>query len=514
MNNKLPHIRHTVSMVWGWLIEPAASLRDPEEVRLSKLLAACLVLVLPVIILVGMIVMPLVSRAPAFWQAPTFLPASIASIISLLSYAINRLGKHRLAARLYIFVFIFSPWLAVYQDSRQVNLPIAILMLGGVLMASILIPDGWSMFAAALGTVVGILLLPVIKEGVTLADIAAVLSVIVTLNLLIIILTYYRNRLEQERQLQLRAENINLHESSEYNDKRVSELIDTIVAMSSLDFSKRAPIGERGDMYDAVATGINALSEELENGVISRAELEQMVNLRTQQLEEVNAELTNFAYVTSHDLKAPLRAISQLSAWIVEDYAPLLDQDGRDKLALLTDRAKHMHNLIDGILQYSRVGRASEKVVEIDLNSLVQKTMDVLSPPPHVKVQIEGRLPVVKAEPTYIAQVFQNLLANAINYMDKPHGYISIKCEEDDANWVFGVADNGPGIEQKYFAKIFQMFQTLGPRKDVDSTGIGLALVKRIVEKWGGKIWLESTVGQGTIFYFTIPINGGGHERK
>ena len=245
-----------------------------------------------------------------------------------------------------------------------------------------------------------------------------------------------------------------------------------------------------------------------------RDHLEELVSTRTKELEEVNTELTNFAYVTSHDLKAPLRAISQLSTWIVEDYAPVLDQDGRDKLALLTNRTKHMHNLIDGILQYSRVGRVAEKVVDVDLNSLVQDTISLLNPPPNIQVQIEGKLPVVKAESTNITQVFQNLLSNAFKYMDKPQGKIKIGCKSDQDEWVFSIADNGPGIEEKYFEKIFQIFQTLGTSKDADSTGIGLALVKRIVEKWGGRIWLESTIGQGTIFFFSMPIKGGMYERK
>jgi light-regulated signal transduction histidine kinase (bacteriophytochrome) len=233
--------------------------------------------------------------------------------------------------------------------------------------------------------------------------------------------------------------------------------------------------------------------------------LEEKINLRTRQLEEENAELTNFAYVTSHDLKAPLRAISQLSAWIAEDYAPVLDQEGRDKLALLTDRAKHMHNLIDDILQYSRVGRVTEKVVVVDLNALVLDTIAVLDPPPAIQVQIEGKLPVVKVEATNIAQVFQNLLGNAIKYMDKPQGWIKIGCKSEQGEWVFSVADNGPGIEGKYFERIFQVFQTLGTRKGVDSTGIGLAIVKRIVEKWGGSVWVESEPGKGSVFYFTLP---------
>ena len=110
---------------------------------------------------------------------------------------------------------------------------------------------------------------------------------------------------------------------------------------------------------------------------------------------------------------------------------------------------------------------------------------------------------------THIVQVFQNILSNAIHYIDKPEGHISIKCKRDEKQWVFSVADNGPGIEEKYFDKIFQMFQTLGMNKDSDGTGIGLALVKRIIEKWGGSIWVESKIGYGSTFFFTMPKTEG-----
>ncbi len=234
-------------------------------------------------------------------------------------------------------------------------------------------------------------------------------------------------------------------------------------------------------------------------------ELEQRVAERTEQLEAANAELSNFAYVASHDLKAPLRAISQLSSWIIEDYANVLDEDGRSKLNLLIDRTRHMHNLIDGILEYSRIGRLPEKTRRIDLNVLVQEVVNVLAPPPSIQIEVEGSLPVVFVDETYATQVFQNLLHNAIQYMDKAAGSIHIAHSEAQDEWLFSVADNGPGIDQKYHAKIFQMFQTLGTRKDIDSTGIGLAVVKRIIEKWDGKIWVESTLGTGTTFFFTIP---------
>jgi signal transduction histidine kinase len=502
---EVPAHRNSISSIWQRLVEPSTSIQEPEQRRLSMLLAASLIIVFPLIVMVGMILMPLVLQAPIAWQAPTFFPATIAAIASLISYWINRSGNYRHAVRLYIFAFIFSPWLAIYQDSSLYNLPLSILMIGGVLMASLLTPGGWLIIAAALGTIAGMLLLPLLNSSLTYLEISPVLSVIVTLDALIIILTYYRNRLEREHQAQLQAEKTELQKLSEYNEERMTGLIDAIVGMSSLDFTCRAPISERGDIYDAVAIGINALSEELEASAISRAQLEEIVATRTAQLEEANKELSDFAYIASHDLKAPLRAISQLSAWIVEDYSQVLDKDGKEKLVMLIERTKHMHNLIDGILRYSRIGRKSENVVDIDLHLLVQDIIQILDPPENIQVEIESILPVVKGEPTYLTQVIQNLLSNAIQYIDKPKGLIKIRCELDKKDWAISVSDNGPGIDQKYHAKIFQIFQTLGTKKNEDSTGIGLALVKRIVEKWGGRVWVESVPDQGSTFYFTIP---------
>ncbi|MBN2146166.1 MAG: substrate-binding domain-containing protein, partial [Anaerolineales bacterium] len=231
----------------------------------------------------------------------------------------------------------------------------------------------------------------------------------------------------------------------------------------------------------------------------------QEYKLAQTRIQAVNKELEVFSYSVSHDLKAPLRAISQLASWIVEDSGPQLDRDGQEKLLMLIDRVQHMHRLIDGILEYSRIGRVSEKATSIDLNEVVAELIRLLDPPDTVRIAVEGVLPTITGEPAHLHQVFQNLLNNAISYMDKPEGLIQIKAEEMDDGWLVSVADNGPGIEEKYHEKIFQMFQTLGTRKDLDSTGIGLALVKRIVEKWGGKIRVESQVGQGSTFFFTIP---------
>jgi signal transduction histidine kinase len=235
------------------------------------------------------------------------------------------------------------------------------------------------------------------------------------------------------------------------------------------------------------------------------AELEQRVEERTASLNSVNEELKHFAYVVSHDLKAPLRAINQLSGWICEDYADAFDEEGREQMALLRDRARRMHDMIDGILQYSRVGRIAEPEERIDCSQLLADVISLIAPPEHIEVHIQADLPVIIGERLRLFQVFQNLLDNAIKYNDKDKGIISVTCMEQGHYWQFSVSDNGPGIDKKYQEKIFQLFQTLKPKDQSESTGIGLSLIEKIVTTWGGRIWLESEVGKGSSFIFTIP---------
>ena len=222
------------------------------------------------------------------------------------------------------------------------------------------------------------------------------------------------------------------------------------------------------------------------------------------ELEAANEELKNFAYIASHDLKAPLRAIASLADWISHDYADKFDEDGKEQMRLLIGRVRRMDQLIDGILQYSRVGRIKEEHVEVPLNPMLAEVVDLLAPPPHIQVEV-GPLPTVVAERTRIQQLFQNLISNAIRYNDKSEGRIEIGADERDAEWIFHVRDNGPGIEPRHWERIFQLFQTLQPRDHHESTGIGLALVKKIVEMYGGRVWVESTPGEGSTFYFSLP---------
>lgn len=223
------------------------------------------------------------------------------------------------------------------------------------------------------------------------------------------------------------------------------------------------------------------------------------------KVAEINEELSHFAYVVSHDLKAPLRGIKVVAEWLCEDYADKLGAEAKEQMALLQSRVDRMHNLIDGVLQYSRVGRIKEDMVDVDLNALLPVIVDTIAPPAHIRIALAPGLPTLTGEKTRLIQVFQNLLTNAVKFMDKPQGQIQVGCTDEGDFWRFQVTDNGPGIEEKHFERIFRIFQTLAPKDERESTGIGLTLVKKIVELYGGRVWLESQVGQGSTFFFTFP---------
>jgi light-regulated signal transduction histidine kinase (bacteriophytochrome) len=223
------------------------------------------------------------------------------------------------------------------------------------------------------------------------------------------------------------------------------------------------------------------------------------------QIESINKEFQDFVYIISHDLKAPLRAINALTEWIATDYADKFDDDGKEQLKMLTTRVNRMQNLLDGVLQYSRIGRVKEDPAPIDLNQLLPEIIKSLDVPAKINIAVEGRLPVITSEPARIQQVFGHLLSNAVRFMDKPEGFIKVACAEENGFWKFSVTDNGPGIPEQHFEKIFRLFQTLQAKDQFESTGVGLTLAKKIVELYGGKIWLTSTVGQGSTFFFTLP---------
>jgi signal transduction histidine kinase len=246
-------------------------------------------------------------------------------------------------------------------------------------------------------------------------------------------------------------------------------------------------------------------NEQLTKEIAERREAQQKQTELIEKVDSINKELKDFASIVSHDLKAPLRGIKSLANWLLEDYSDRLDAQGKDQINLLLGRVERMYNLIDGVLQYSIVGRTGDQVTPVDLNKFIPEIIDMLVPPENITVTIENEMPIVECEETQIMQLFQNLLNNAIKYMDKPEGRIKVGCTEVNGDWQFSVSDNGPGIEEKYFQRIFTMFQAVSVREELQGTGVGLTVAKKIVELHGGRIWVESKVGGGSTFFFTLP---------
>ncbi|HEY9650778.1 MAG TPA: ATP-binding protein, partial [Coleofasciculaceae cyanobacterium] len=249
--------------------------------------------------------------------------------------------------------------------------------------------------------------------------------------------------------------------------------------------------------------------KQAEVALRSRAdELARMTSILAQtttSLEKRNAELDQFAYIVSHDLKAPLRAIANLSQWLEDDLQTCLTEDTRHQMHLMRGRVHRMEALIDGLLKYSRIGRLCSEVEIVDVEGLLTEVIDSLSPPSHFTVQVEPGMPTLLTQRLPLAQVFANLISNGIKHHDKTQGKLVVSVVEHDNFYEFSVADNGPGIAPEFHEKVFVMFQTLEARDKVENTGVGLAIVKKILDEQGGKISLESQLGYGSIFRFSWP---------
>lgn len=236
------------------------------------------------------------------------------------------------------------------------------------------------------------------------------------------------------------------------------------------------------------------------------ATLEQRVAARTDELARSNRELDQFAYVASHDLKAPLRAIGNLAGWIAEDAGTVLPSPSLVHLQKLQGRVLRMERLLDDLLTYSRIGRRDGTSETVNTEVLLQDILYLLAPPPGFAVTVMSELPVLHTLRTPLELVLRNLISNAIKHHHQPQqGAVQIQARDSGDFVEFQIYDNGPGIDPKYHERIFGMFQTLRPRDEVEGSGMGLAIVKRAVEYHGGAIQVESSLGTGTTFRFTWP---------
>jgi len=220
-------------------------------------------------------------------------------------------------------------------------------------------------------------------------------------------------------------------------------------------------------------------------------------------LRERNRELDDFAYVASHDLRAPLRAVSNLATWLEKDLSDTIPEENREQIRLIRNRTDRLDGFISGLLDYSKAGHQGLEIESVSLHRLVREVVETLTPPATLSIIWPSEMPVIRTYKLLLHQVLSNLIGNAIKYHDKEDGKVEITLEEGENQLTFSVIDDGPGIDPAYHDQIFGIFQTLNGRDEIESTGIGLSIVKKIVERQQGRLFLDSAVGKGSQFTFT-----------
>ena len=237
-------------------------------------------------------------------------------------------------------------------------------------------------------------------------------------------------------------------------------------------------------------------------------DMTESLNQSRVDLEKTNKELEDFVYTVSHDLKEPLRGISAFSQFVTEDYEEKLDDKGRDYLMRIINSSSKMRELIDDLLTLSRIGRTKNPFEEADTKMLVEEALSrskYLVDEKDVKFQIAEDLPVIYCDKVKMREPFANLISIAIKFIDKSKPVVEIGYEKRSGEDLFFIKDNGIGIDERYFDKIFVIFQRLNRKEEFEGSGAGLTIVQKVVEEHGGRVWVESVVGEGSTFFFTIP---------
>lgn len=252
-------------------------------------------------------------------------------------------------------------------------------------------------------------------------------------------------------------------------------------------------------------------NEILQNEIKERKITERHLSRAMERLTDSNDELQRFAHICSHDLQEPARAVAQFAGMMSRKYAGKLDDQADKYLHFMQEGAERMQQMIKSVLEYSQVDSQESKYSEVDLNEVmtnVTTDLQMLIKRNNAQINV-AHMPVLYGDPVHFAQMFQNLISNALKFQ-KPdvQPVINIKAERNKIDWVFSVQDNGIGMKEEYLERIFLIFQRLNKREDYPGTGIGLAICKKIAERYGGKIWVKSSEGVGTTFYFSIPDAG------
>jgi len=477
-------------------------------------------------------------------------------------------GQHPLAALTWwtgdvAGVLVIAPLLIVWANSfplgwawvkiKQVIVPFMVLI-----AATGIVFDGW--FSLPFLFTRGFIVTPVLiwialrlgqREAVTAIALSSIMAIWGTINghgpftipdlnesllavqafvsfnavLVLAVWAVFRERHETERALRDAQEKLSLlvetrseqlalskKEIEEYQN-RIDSILDVLLQYAQLNFSPKAPVSDKSDELDAIAEGLNVMGQELfsvrESEKLLNNNLEESKERLFQKNEELtrsNKELEQFAYVVSHDLQEPLRTIGSYVQLLKERYQNKLDKNADEFIGFAVDGTLRMKALINDLLSYSRVSTRPKVFGEVDCNHVVTNVIANFNArlrETDIKFQIDS-LPVLKADESHIVQLFQNLISNAIKFKKEHHSQIRISSQQQNGSYLFSVQDNGIGIAPEYKEKIFILFQRLHNRMEYPGTGIGLAICKKIVEQYKGRIWVESKAGEGSTFYFTL----------
>lgn len=312
-------------------------------------------------------------------------------------------------------------------------------------------------------------------------------------------------KLDQKRVQEAKLAAVEIEKKSQFieeNQNRINNILNSLLVYTTLDFSDRIKITEKGDELDAIVIGLNSLIDELEFRM-------DQLNSLNHELEYANQELDSFSYSVSHDLRAPLRAISGYSQVLVEDYSEQLDEYGKNTIEVIVRNATRMSALIDDLLTFSKVGKQNIAKVSLSMNDIFSNVInDLLDDEKRKRCEFNiGELGTVEADGSMIKQVVTNLVSNAIKYSGKKEkSIIEIGSYLKDDMAVFYVKDNGAGFDMKYYDKLFGVFQRLHSGAEFEGTGVGLALVQRIIKKHKGDLWAEARPEEGATFSFSLPL--------
>jgi PAS domain S-box-containing protein len=300
--------------------------------------------------------------------------------------------------------------------------------------------------------------------------------------------------------IKLKSENIIL----EKNEKRLQGESDSYeVEITDKNKNRKYWLISGAPRYSDSGKVIGSIGIHLD--ITNQKGLELQKEKLVSELENSNQGLQEYAHIVSHDLKSPLRSISALATWLYEDYKDILDEGGKQNLELMQEKVASMDKLIHGILEYSAANSFELDDSKVDLNTVITDIVETIYIPENVKLVVPKTLPTIVADRIKMHQVFQNIIGNAVVHIEKEIGVVEVLFKDLGNQWQFTISDNGVGIPKEYHQKIFDMFQSVSTNER--STGIGLSIVKKIVDRYSGTVWVDSIVGEGTQFHFTIKKN-------